>query len=525
MNDKKPEVIGVVGAGTMGRGIALAALYEDFNVILQDINSDVLQDARNYLNKFLARKNIKERLQKLRLTTDMEEFARADVIIEAALEDLNLKKQIFEKLDQVCSPETLFATNTSTLPVTAIATATKRPQMVGGMHFFNPAPVLPLVEVVKGARTDSETLEYLISLVEWLGKTPVVTKDTPGFIVNRVARPFYGEALRLLGENVADHEEIDLIVEVGAGFRMGPFQLMDLIGIDINSMAMQSMFEQTFGESRYRPHWLQMHMMQSNTLGRKTGRGFYDYIDGKPVYDRPSAPEIGKNDGVVFVSQGSWAPGLRDSCIETGYRVLESLDGEGTPIIGVSVAGRKEGLTEIIEYLDTKLAPNIPILCQCCDGSLIEIAVGMKNPSRLVGFDGIFFSFGKVVTLVPSPVLDISIRERVEKFVQSLGRIPIWINDTPGLILPRIVCMLVNEASFAVLEEVADQDTIDLAMRLGVSYPYGPIEWGQKIGYSHVVDILDYIRQEYGEDRYRVCILLRKWARMDKLSTNEQISR
>ncbi|HEX6303163.1 MAG TPA: 3-hydroxyacyl-CoA dehydrogenase NAD-binding domain-containing protein, partial [Anaerolineales bacterium] len=244
--NSKISKIGVVGAGTMGSGIALTALLADLRVTLYDISATVLGQAFEYIEHHLNRKRKAINIKYLTLTQRLEDLNGSQVVIEAIPEQIDLKLETFSKLDPICPPPAILATNTSTLSVTAIAAAVTEPGRVAGMHFFNPAPILPLVEVIRGARTAAETIDFLERLAKNLGKTPVVAKDTPGFIVNRVARPFYGEALRLLGEGVASHEQIDTIIENGGGFRMGPFRLMDLIGIDVNYTATKSIYEQTF---------------------------------------------------------------------------------------------------------------------------------------------------------------------------------------------------------------------------------------------------------------------------------------
>ncbi|GAB4579512.1 MAG: hypothetical protein Fur0022_22500 [Anaerolineales bacterium] len=514
MTSSSPLTIGIIGAGTMGSGIALVALSAGHQVILQDVVPSVLDQAKSYLEKFLARKEMHARMANVQFTSDLDSFALASIVIEAALEDLSLKQDLFARLERICSPVALLTTNTSTLPVTAIASAIATPERVAGFHFFNPAPILPLVEVVRGALTSQETVDALVALAEQMGKTPVVTRDTPGFIVNRVARPFYGEALRLVGERVATHKEIDWVVQLGGGFRMGPFRLMDLIGIDINATAMKSMYEQTFGEPRYRPHWLQTQMIQAKRFGRKSGRGFYDYQS--EIDDMiPTPPEVGNNAGTLILSEGSYAPGLTGICEQSGYTLVHHPVPEMSPLAGLVLKGKNEGLKQAVIQMDSTLPPDVPLFCQCADASLTEIATWIDYPETLVGFDGLFFCNGTLVTLVSTPFLADHVREAAEEFVRSLGRIPLWIEDSPGLILPRMICMLINEAAFAVLEGVADAETIDLAMRLGVNYPRGLVEWGRELGFSRVIAVLEHLRAEYGEERYRVCRLLRQWERHD----------
>lgn len=500
----------------MGSGIALVGLTAGYTVILQDAFPQMLEKGQDYIKKFLDKKGQGDKLKKLTITAKLEDFSQAQIVIEAAPEQLQIKQDVFKKLDKICSPDTIFATNTSTLSVTAIAAGTEHPHRVAGMHFFNPAPVLPLVEVVRAARSSPETVQALVDLSVAMGKTPVVTGDTPGFIVNRVARPFYGEALRLLGEGVASHEEIDNIVEQGGGFRMGPFKLMDLIGIDINAGAMRSMYEQTFGESRYRPHPIQMQKVAEGALGRKTGRGFYEYKDvakeektaGRQTSRRPLPGSR------VLISEGSWAPGLADLCIRSGYQVDSVLEAsDRMPAACFVVAGRDEDVARLTSWYDETLPLEVPIIVQSADVGVSEMLGWVKHPERLAGFDGLFISQGIPAILVANPAL--GLRSDIEEVLIHLGKDAYFVAESPGLILPRIVCQLVNEAAFALLEGVADKETIDLAMRLGVNYPRGPLEWGEAVGYCKVVAVLDHLYNEYHEERYRACRLLRGLARQE----------
>jgi 3-hydroxybutyryl-CoA dehydrogenase len=511
-----PESItlGIVGAGTMGSGIALAALYKGYRVILQDSFPGALEKAREYIETFLAKKGLSDNTGLVTYAPDLAPLAPADIVIEAILEDLTAKQDLVRALEGICAPSAILATNTSTLPVTAIAAALADPGRAAGMHFFNPAPLLPLVEVVRAAQSRDETVAALTALAEALDKTPVVTGDTPGFIVNRVARPYYGEALRLLGEGAAGVEAIDLLAELGAGFRMGPFRLMDLIGIDINATAMRSMYEQTFGEPRYRPHPIQMQRVQAGALGRKTGRGFYEYGGEEPPAPEPPAPAM---QGAVLVSEGTWAPGLQEYLEGIGLTAEKITPPGMPPQAAFVVAGRDELLLEETNVYLAGTRAELPVFVQCADMTIAELASQADEPERLVGFDGLFFAGGRAVTLVADPSLGDDYRARAEDTMRALGKIPIWVKDSPGLVLPRIVLQLVNEAAFAALEGVADADTIDLAMRLGVNYPKGPLAWGREFGYSKVLAVLEHLYGEYREGRYRACVLLRRWARLEGL--------
>jgi 3-hydroxybutyryl-CoA dehydrogenase len=280
------KVIGVIGAGTMGSGIAAVAAMAGFTVFLTDQEQSVLDDAGQRTVEWFAQAVEKGKItpagkddarRRLNLGVSINLLSACDLVVEAVVEDLSVKQKLFQAVEKIVRPDCLIATNTSSLQVTAIASAIASPARVLGLHFFNPPLLMKLVEVVRGVHTSGETIRRAIEIVKKLGKTPVTVKDTPGFIVNRIARPFYGEALKILGEGIAGIEDIDIIMREEGGFPMGPFQLMDLIGIDVNFAVTKSMFEQSFGEPRYRPHPIQKAMVDAGYLGRKTKRGFYRY--------------------------------------------------------------------------------------------------------------------------------------------------------------------------------------------------------------------------------------------------------
>lgn len=278
--------IGIVGAGTMGAGIAHIAALNKFTVSLYDINDEVIRRSVEKINFEMKRSvdknkisddDMKQALTRIKKRTNINDLDTCDIIFEAVLEDIKVKKDLFKKLDQIAHHTAILATNTSTLSVTSIAAATKKPERVVGMHFFNPVHAIQLVEIVKGERTSDETMKSAAAIAEQLGKKAVRTKDTPGYIVNRVSHPFYNEALKILGENETTLEEIDRIVKKSGGFKMGPFELMDLTGNDVSLSVAESIYEQMYHDPRFQPSRIQKQMVEAGMFGKKNKLGFYNY--------------------------------------------------------------------------------------------------------------------------------------------------------------------------------------------------------------------------------------------------------
>ena len=319
------EMIGVIGAGTMGNGIAQTAANAGFSVVMCDISQDFVDRGVANISKSLDRFVKKETLTgeqkaevigRIGTTTELDGLKDCSLVVEAATENFDIKKQIFERLDSICGPDAILATNTSSLSVTAIAAGVDRPGRVCGMHFFNPPPLMRLVEIVTGDDTADETAETATEVARAMRREPIRAADGIGFVANRCARPFTLEALRLFGERIAPIDQIDRIVRIGGGFRMGPFELMDLVGVDVNFEVAKSFWEQSFHEPRWQPHPIQARMVAAGHHGRKSGRGYYDY--GEPPH-RPDDPDPPS-------PEPGWRrdPGLEDSVHHLAIPTLET---------------------------------------------------------------------------------------------------------------------------------------------------------------------------------------------------------
>jgi 3-hydroxybutyryl-CoA dehydrogenase len=297
------KTIGVIGSGTMGSGIVQLAAVSGCDVIMFDANATATRNAFEKIKKMLTTlveknkitdQNAQAALSRIKIGDSLKDFSGCDLVIEAIIEDLSIKKELFKNLEELCKPSCLLATNTSSISITSIASACKNPGRVIGIHFFNPAPVMPLVEIIPGLATEKAIVSEAMEIIQSWKKTTVLAKDTPGFIVNRVARPFYGEAIRIYEEGIADIATIDWAMKELGGFKMGPFELMDFIGNDVNYKVTETVWQQFFYDARYKPSLTQKRLFEAGFWGKKTGRGYYDYSEGAKSQEAIKDEKLGR---------------------------------------------------------------------------------------------------------------------------------------------------------------------------------------------------------------------------------------
>jgi 3-hydroxybutyryl-CoA dehydrogenase len=486
-----PKVIAVLGAGTMGAGIAQLAAQSGARTLLYDPDEEALERGLEAARGRIARGIEKGRLRQEQLGAlepagELAALAEAELAIEAAPEDLELKRQLLRELAGHVAGDCVLATNTSSLSVTALAAGVPGPERVVGMHFFNPPPVMQLLELVAGERSGEAALARARAAGEAMGKTVIDAADGPGFLVNRCNRPFALEGLRLVEQRLATPEQVDRICRMAGGFRMGPFELMDLVGVDVGFTISRSFFEQSFGEPRWRPSPLAARAVAAGRHGRKTGEGWYRYPDGPPA--DPEPPEPGGGDGLVVVAgKGEIAEDLAEAAVGAGWDVAAPEDAEGeVPFLIVDCGGHDAVLQGAPQLL---LCDSAPLAAQDPGG-----------PSA--GFH-LLPPFGRLAELTATPATAPATLAAAERFFATLGMVAERVGDAPGLVLGRIVAQLVNEACFAVGEGVGSAADVDAGMVLGLNHPRGPMEWGDEIGASGVLLLLTALQREYREERYR----------------------
>jgi 3-hydroxybutyryl-CoA dehydrogenase len=493
--DRPDLTLGVVGTGVMGRGIAQIAAQAGIRVVLYDTRSDAAPAAKDYVTTALGKLAEKGRVpadaparaaRLLDIAHVLTHLSSCHVVIEAIAENLGAKRELFQHLEAVVGEQAILATNTSSLQVTAIAAACKRPDRVAGFHFFNPVPLMKVVEVVDGALTAPWVADALTRLARRCGHTPVLAKDTPGFIVNHAGRGFGTEALACLREGVAEFYEIDRILRDCAGFRMGPFELFDLTGLDVSHPVMESIYNQYYQESRYRPSPVTAQRLVAGLLGRKSGnRGFYEYADGVAA-PMPVAPVPNAAVPKVWVARY----GLHDEVATTVARLGAQVD-----------RGDRPGPDSLI------------LVAPLGDDATTAALAEKVDPTRTVAIDALF-GLAKRRTLMTTPATSAAARDAAHALFARDGVPVSVIRDSPGFVAQRVLAHIVNIGCDIVQQRICSPRDLDAAVTLGLGYPKGPLAWGDAIGAERVAAILAALAAATGDPRYRASPWLRRRARL-----------
>ena len=493
----KDLIIGIVGCGVMGRGIAQIAALAGATVWLNDTRTGAAESAKQALAGTVNMLVDKGKLQRdagdgaisrLHAADLPEQLAGCHVVIEAIVENLEAKKELFRALEDIVRPDTVLATNTSSLSVTAIAAGLKRPQQVVGFHFFNPVPLMKIVEAIGGLMTAPGIVDYMLELGRHWGHTAVRAKDTPGFIVNHAGRGFGTEGMRILAEDVTDIPTLDRILRDGPGFRLGPCELMDLTGLDVSHPVMESIYHQYYEEPRFRPQNLTRQMLEGGALGRKVGRGFYHYsADGKKEAAAEPTPSSALPPSV-------WLSQARP---ELAARIAPFLNAAGVTIEDA------ERPSEQALCIVTPLGDDAT---RCC------VAQGL-DPRRTVAVETLFDLTRRRVVMT-TPATEAAYADMAHGLLGADGAAVSMVRDSSGLVSQRVVAHIINIAAEIAQQGIAEPADIDRAVTLGLGYPRGPLAWGDELGARTVLTILNNLLQETGDPRYRASQWLRRRAEL-----------
>ncbi len=498
----------VVGGGTMGSGIALVGALAGYDVDIVEPQAAARERGFAFLEREAGRLRDLSVLERIVWKDAIARPSEASIAIEAVSERFELKREIFVALADALSPEALLATNTSSFSVGELADVVSHPERVVGLHFFNPPTRMELLEIVSTPQTSDDALTRAYEVAAKCGKTPVLAADTPGFIVNRIARPYYLQALRALERGVASVGELDALARA-AGFRMGPFELMDLIGLDVNLATTESIYART-REERFAPVELQRRMVAEGLLGRKRGAGFYVYRDGRserfdptvtPAHDEHNTDEL-----VTILGFGDVADEFSERIAGAYAHVqrienddlLKEISPEATIVIDLGDGAADRG--DILAELDSLLAAECVFFADAYATDVRACARRLRHPERLVGY-GLLGSLEaqRAIEIVDSEAVADDALELAQELFAALGKGVILVADQPGLFLGRTVGSIVNEAITAVAEEIASPEDVETAMRLGANYPVGPIAWGREIGGTRVQRILKRLAEAEGD--------------------------
>jgi 3-hydroxybutyryl-CoA dehydrogenase len=490
--------VGIVGAGAMGRGIAQVSIEGGLAVRLFDMQAGAAAQAGAFIKSMVERAVTKgtrssaeasDILGRLTIAERLEDLGSCDLIVEAIVEKLEAKQTLFATLDALCGPGTILASNTSSLPITAIASRCKTPERVAGLHFFNPVPLMKLVEVIPGLKTGPDVVARLVAVARIMTREPVVCTDSPGFIVNHIGRAYVPEAARIVAEGIASHDEIDRIMTATVGMRMGPFQLLDLVGADVSVAVMESLYGQFYDEPMYAPQPLLRSRVDAGAFGQKSGAGWYAYKDGRRVDPVPKPAPAARPKSVWVYPSKSHA--------DLQKPLLELFAKSG---IEVEVGDKPS---------DQALIVVTPIGYDLTTG-VYELKL---DGARCVAVD-VSFGIDGPRTLMVTPATSPAMRDAAHGLLAADGGGVVVINDSPGFIAQRIVAHIVNVACQIAQRGVASPADIDKGAKLGLSYPHGPLAWGDKLGAGRVLFILERLAAFYGEPRYRPSPWLKRRAQL-----------
>lgn len=500
------SVVGIVGTGAMGRGIAQMTAQAGSQIVLFDLQSGAAQAARDALaetwQKLVAKGKLdaakqQSYLERIRLAETLSDLGPCDLVIEAIVEKLEIKQRLFSELEGFVPATTVLATNTSSLSVTAIGAALRHPQRLAGYHFFNPVPLMRVVEVIAGIKTDPAVCQRLVDYTRQYGHTPVVAQDTPGFIVNHAGRGYGTEALRVAGERVADFATIDRILRDQIGFKLGPFELMDLTALDVSHPVMESIYRQYYDEPRYRPSVITAQRLAGGVVGRKVGEGFYTYEQGQAqVPAEPAVP-------VVSALPPVWVSPKAARRAEL-YQLLKNLGA----VIETAAAPSAQAL-----ILVAPLGHDVTTLA----------AVERLDPTRTVGIDMMLEDAAtKRRVLATNPATRPDMRDAAHALFAKDGKPVSVIRDSAGFVSQRVVATIVNIATDMCQQGICSPADLDVAVTLGLGYPMGPLALGDRIGPTNVLEILFNLQTVYGDPRYRPSPWLRRRGALGLSLTHEE---
>jgi 3-hydroxybutyryl-CoA dehydrogenase len=486
--------VGVVGTGAMGRGIAQIAAQAGSNVKLFDTqpgaSSKALDAITAQWNKLCEKGKLdtaqtadfKSRLHTVDALSDLSD---CQLVIEAIVERLDVKKSLFAELESIVSPDAVLASNTSSLSITAIAAALKRPQQFAGFHFFNPVPLMKVVEVIAGLKTDAAVCEGLSTYARQMGHTPVAASDTPGFIVNHAGRGYGTEALRIVSEGIADFVTIDRILRDQVGFRLGPFELMDLTALDVSHPVMESIYQQYYDEPRYRPSVITAQRLAGGVLGRKSGDGFYKYVDGVvQIPAEPPVPQVAEMPTVWVSPRAARRAELLQLLKDLGARIETGASPSPSALILVAPLGFDVTTVAVVERLD---------------------------PARTVGIDMLIDDKAtKRRVLATNPATRADMRDAAHALFARDGKAVSVIRDSGGFVTQRVVATIVNIACDICQQRICSPKDLELAVTLGLGYPLGPLAMGDRNGPTNVLEVLFNMQTVYGDPRYRPSPWLRR---------------